>query len=340
LIGSDLVRGLWARRLERGDPPSLAASALASAWAFLAASRVARPVPLPEGARVIGVGGAVLGGAGKTPVAIALVAALAELGHPVALIGHAYKARPGRPRSVSTNDPVHEVGDDALAAAKALASRAPVFVAPSRADAMDLAVRSRKTLLVVDGLLQSSPRPLDDAILVLDGQTPFGAGFCPPAGDLRAPRGSLLAVTNHVVVLGDPISPDLPASALPLSSTIAALADAFGQTLPLESITRKKVGLLLGVARPERLVYALARLGVSPSATVMLADHASFGAFSLRRARRLDVSAWLTTGRCATKLPAHLGGAPVLSLVHHVDVCPLLPRLRALLGSRSEAGLC
>jgi tetraacyldisaccharide 4'-kinase len=265
-------------------------------------------------------------------LAIALARALADEGHRVALIGHAYRARPGGPRSVQTNDEVRLVGDDALAAARALDGKAEVFVAGSRAEAMDVAVRSGKTHLVVDGLLQASPRPLDDAVLVLDGQTPFGAGFCPPAGDLRAPRAALLAAADHVVALGDLGGADLPASALALSSTIAGLVDAEGRIHPLESILSQRVGLLVAVARPERLRLALARRGVALSAEVFLADHASFDARTLARAGRAGLSAWITTTRCATKLPPRIEGAPVLAMLHHVDVYPLLHRLSARRG--------
>src|SRR4051812_11551403 len=77
---ADDLRARAGRRLERGAPGSPIARALAGAWSAVAARAIARPLRLPEGARVVGVGGATLGGAGKTPVAIALARALAERG--------------------------------------------------------------------------------------------------------------------------------------------------------------------------------------------------------------------------------------------------------------------
>lgn len=335
----DSLRARLARRLERGITPSLPGRALAGAWAAFAAPRTARPVALPEGARILGVGGAVLGGAGKTPVAITLARALALEGHDVALVGHGYRADTSSPRRVLPGDPVSLVGDDALCAARALApTDTPVFVAKRRAEALALAVRSGKTFLVVDGLLQASPRRLDDAVLVLDGASPFGAGLCPPLGDLRAPASALLEAANHVVALGGACSPALPSSAVPLASSIDGALDATGRRHDLASLASRRVGLLVAIARPERLCAALAREGIHPLRVLCLADHARFDHKTLNRARDLGLDAWLTTARCATKLPPWLGGAPVLALDHRIDVEPLLVRL--LRGSREGAPAC
>ncbi len=324
----DRLRAHIARRLEQGIAPSPLGNALEGAWATIAAARVARPVTLPEGAHILGVGGAVLGGAGKTPVAITLARALALEGHPVALIGHGYRADTSSARHVLPDDPVSRVGDDALCAARALApTNTPVFVAKHRADALALAVRSGKTVLVVDGLLQTTPRRLDDAVLVLDGAAPFGAGHCPPLGDLRAPSNALLEAADHVVALGGRRSPALPVSAVPLASSIDGALDASGRRHALASLVSERLGLLVAIARPSRLLDALACAGIHPRSVITLADHARFGPRAIDHARFLGLDAWLTTARCATKLPPRLGGAPVLLLDHRVDVGPLLARL-------------
>jgi hypothetical protein len=44
------------------------------------------------------------------------------------------------------------------------------------------------------------------------------------------------------------------------------------------------------------------------------------------------VDAWITTARCATKLPDNLGGKPVLALDHRLDVGELVRRLASGAG--------
>jgi tetraacyldisaccharide-1-P 4'-kinase len=69
-----------------------------------------RPVRVPEGVRTVTVGGPTLGGSGKTRVAISIARTLASRGENVVLVGHAYRARPGRARFVSPQEDRKSVG--------------------------------------------------------------------------------------------------------------------------------------------------------------------------------------------------------------------------------------
>jgi hypothetical protein len=100
-----------------------------------------------------------------------------------------------------------------------------------------------------------------------------------------------------------------------------------GAPTPLAALRGLQLGLILAVARPGRVTAALARAGVRPAAEVILGDHASPGLRLLARAARAPVDAWLTTARCATKLPDAIGGRPVLALDHRVEVDALVERL-------------
>jgi tetraacyldisaccharide 4'-kinase len=324
----DVIRARVARRLERGIAfaPAHAAAAL---WAAIGARGIARPLRLPLETRVIGIGGAVLGGAGKTPLAVAVARALADRGERVALIGHAYRADPRGARVVAIDDAVAQVGDDALAAARLLVgARVPVIVAPDRQRAVDHAAALGLRVLVVDGLLQAAPARLAASVLVLDAAAPWGGGACPPAGDLRAPREALLAAADHVVVLGrGDRSAACPVEAIAIQSRIEGAIDARGDRSSLADLGRRRVGLFVAIARPGRIVAALRDAGIDPRPVIALADHAIPGAGDLARAAGTEVDMWLTTARCVVKLPAAIGGAPVLVLDHQIDVAPLCARL-------------
>lgn len=301
---------------------------LAGSWQAVADRRLARSLALPAEVHVIGIGSAVLGGAGKTPVAIALARALALGGHAVALVSHAYRANPRAPRRVTASDAVEEVGDDALHAARELeANEVAVVVGPSRQAALDHAAALGGRILVVDGLLQASPKRLAASVLVVDERAPWGSGACPPLGDLRASREALLAAADLVVVIGERVPSGLPRGTALTTSRLGGAIDGAGRPHTVEALRHASVGLLLGVARPERVLRMLQVNGITPAATVLLGDHARFAISDIDNSQLTRVDAWLTTGRCATKLPAWLGGAPVLSLVHEVDVGSVAQRL-------------
>jgi tetraacyldisaccharide 4'-kinase len=304
-----------ARRLESSGRRSAALRVLGSAWGAVSGPRVRGKLTLPHGARVIAIGGPTLGGSHKTPLAIAVARALAERGERVALVGHAYRAKPGSARLVDPRDDVRRVGDDALFAARALRPfGVEVVVAPTRQEALDCAAR-RALWLVVDGLLQARPRPVARSLLVLDELAPWGSGFCPPAGDLRAPRAALLAATDAVVAVVDgPCSPDRA------TSRLTGAIDSVGKRVAPSEL--RSFGLLLAIARPDRVARTLARRGLRATATIELADHAAPALAELERwaAKSAPVDVWLTTQKCATKLPPSIGRAPVLALDHRVEL--------------------
>jgi tetraacyldisaccharide 4'-kinase len=309
------ARAGLARRLESDRSPGVPARLLAAVWGTVSARGVARPLVLPRGVRAIGVGGAFLGGSCKTPFAIALTQALAARGCDVALVGHAYRARPGKARIVRPDDDVAEVGDDALFAARRLAgSGIDVFVGPSRQAAATFAAR-RARCLVFDGLLQIRPERLTRSILLLDGSRSWQSAHCPPAGDLRAPPSALLGAADLALVVGDGLANADVVTQLDRASY------ANGTTVSLAELRGAALGLVVAIARPDRVALALARRGVHPVATWVFPDHhrpttSELDAAVARTTHRID--AWLTTGKCATKLPSSLAGAPMLVLDHVV----------------------
>jgi tetraacyldisaccharide 4'-kinase len=334
-IASMTARAALARRLESNLPPALPARLLASVWSFVSARQIARPLVLAPGVRAIGVGGASLGGSCKTPFAIALVEALAARGSEVALVGHAYRARPGHARVVHSDDDVAEVGDDALFAARRLAaSQVDVIVGPSRQSAATFAAR-RARWLVFDGLLQARPERLAASLLLLDGAPPWHHGDCPPAGDRRAPLPALLRAADATIVVGDATGQGDVVSQLDR----ARFAD--GSAVPLSELRGAAVGLVLCIARPHRVVEGLARRGLYPVATLAFPDHHRPTPSELARATARTthrIEAWLTTGKCATKLPPVLGGAPVLTLEHALRLSDRLIDWVASLPSSPRRG--
>jgi tetraacyldisaccharide 4'-kinase len=321
-------RARIAERLERGGAGNLVLRAASRLWAAKASASLAKTLWIPARLRVVAVGSAVLGGAGKTPLSIAIARALSHAGERVAFVGHAYRARPTRSRIVSTSDALAEVGDDALFAARALEPDAvPVLVAPTRQAALDHAADIGATIAVVDGLLQARPERVEHALLVVDPTRPWGAGACPPLGDLRAPRTALLGCSDHLVALTHPGERPALEGVVAVPTSTRAACPVGGAPVPLGKLDGARIGLFLAIARPRRVERALAEAGVVPTTTILLGDHDAPGKRLLEAARRARVDVWLTTERCAEKLPAALGGSPVLALRQELDVTELVERL-------------
>jgi tetraacyldisaccharide 4'-kinase len=328
-----------ARLLETGRLRSPPSETLSRAWANLA--RASRPVVLPRGVAVVGVGGATLGGSYKTPLVLALARALNERGERVAVVGHGYgsrwRSRHSVPGCVGPGDSALSVGDDALWLYRELSRLGvPVIVGGSRSAALFFA-GTLAPRVIVDGLLQAEPERLALSVLALSADRPWGAGRCPPAGDLRASRAALLEATDVVTRVssgalpGGPghegerqFSPFLSAGSRPVvdvGSELLGAMDSDGQSVPLTLVAGRRVGVVLAVARPDRVLASLASLGIVPVQIRLFRDHAAPRPRLLLPsggASRPEV--WLTTSKCATKLGAAYEGAPVLVLAHRLTL--------------------
>ncbi|HEU4412276.1 MAG TPA: tetraacyldisaccharide 4'-kinase [Polyangiaceae bacterium] len=320
-------RGAWRRAadaLERGRAAPWAGARLASlVYERAAAARLDRDARRPRGpGRVVAVFGATLGGSWRTPLALALAEALAGRGLRVGFVAHGYGGRASaRGRLAGAGSDPREVGDEASLAARRLgAIDVPVLVGRARDEAWP-ALSGR--CVVVDGG-PGPPRASGLRVLALDGPKPWGAGACPPAGDLRAPAAALEASADLVVRIWDELD---AAAAGPDDAT-------YGLALP-GGLGGASAGVVTAIARPERFVRALRRRGVEPRLHVELADHAGPGA-----ARALDAAlarlptrpdVLLTTEKCKVWLPARAAGVPLLAVP-----CALRPP-RALVDRVAEA---
>lgn len=289
-----------ARALETGKWDGLMSRALASALAPVAARGLVRPAIVPAEVALVCVGGATLGGSGKTRVAIACARELAARGAKVALVGHAYRAAPRRARVVSVEDSLEDVGDEALVCARELAAvNVPVVIGPTRQAAIDHAVGLSPKLdaIVLDGPLavRGRSRHRTVSLLSVDANRPWGSGRLPPAGDLRAAREVLLGYADHVVVV------DATPSRVRWSSSGSA---------PLATLRTASIGLFTAIARPDRLVRALHAAGVRPREVLSVSDHGPLGK-SAARLLRAQVDGWVGTAKCALHLESTPLGVPV-----------------------------
>lgn len=235
-------------------------------WGVLSAKRVTVPVVV--------VGNVVAGGAGKTPVVMALAEHFLKRGIRVGIISRGYgRSTPGC-LEVSRERSAQEVGDE-----PALIHRrtgAPVFVAERRIDAaLALLARHPDTQIILsDDGLQHLALHRDLEIGVFD-ERGVGNGFLLPAGPLREPWPRKLDL-----VLRSGIEP-----AFEGYRTQRTLADhavtAIGAQVPLTGLTGPTTPLLAlaAIAQPEVFFSMLRAKGLTLEHTLALPDHYDFSSF-------------------------------------------------------------
>jgi tetraacyldisaccharide 4'-kinase len=260
-----LERGVLARLLW---PLSLLYGALAALDRWLHASGL-RPVQ-HAGVPVIVVGNVVAGGAGKTPVVMALARHLRSRGLAVGVVSRGYGRRTDDCREVEPGSDPHEVGDEPLLISRA--TGAPVFVARRRIDAAR-ALRQRHPatqLIVSDDGLQHHALARDLEICVFD-ERGTGNGWLLPAGPLREPWPRRCDLVLH-------------------TGTTAAFAEGFrgrraladhavradGSQMPLAALAGQRVIAVAGIARPQAFFDMLRARGIAPERCIALPDHYDF----------------------------------------------------------------
>jgi tetraacyldisaccharide 4'-kinase len=310
-----------AQSLEEGRDGPLS-SVIAAGWGRLAARRLVKDLSFPPRARVLAIGGSTLGGSGKTPLALASTEYLAQLGARVAFVGHAYRARPNAARIVRVDDDLGVVGDEALLAARTLAPLGiPVVVAPNRQAALDLAL-THADVVVLDGVAQIGPVAAHLALLAVDGARPWGAGRCPPCGDLRAPERALLAVCDRVVAFGATVP--LEGRPVDVVETRSAGAWAGDVLLDWDALRERRVGLWASLGRPERVVETLRSHGIRPVVTIGQGDHtvatASMCRQLVEQGLAVGVDVWVSTPKCALSLPPTLADVPMAVLARELTL--------------------
>jgi tetraacyldisaccharide 4'-kinase len=227
-------------------------------------------LPVP----VLVVGNVVAGGAGKTPVVLAIVQHLQQRGIHVGVISRGYGRRSQACLEVLPDSAVEDVGDEPALIRRT--TQAPVFVAARRAQAARaLLARHPQTQVIVcdDGLQHLSLRR-DLEIGVFDDRG-VGNGFLLPAGPLREPWPRQLDLLLHTgqqpAFAGFRARRSLASHAVRADGGQVSLA-ALGTEKPLLAVA--------AIAQPGAFFAMLRAQGLVLAKTVALPDHADFSGWT------------------------------------------------------------
>src|SRR5712671_4405719 len=326
---------------------------LGACYGAIAARNMARPgrkAPVP----VICVGNFTLGGAGKTPTAIALARLLLESGHRPFFLSRGYGGRVAGPVRIDHPHPtLHlrergrlartledaggapalpggsvgwgDVGDEALL----LARVAPTVVARRRPAGVKAAAEGGADTIIMDDGLQNPSVDKDLAIAVVDGRRGIGNGRIFPAGPLRAPLEAQLDHIDAVLLVGpagraaeraiDTAQrrgvPVLHGELHPAPDVVAALAG-------------KPVLAFAGIADPDKFFATLEAHGIPAAIRKPFPDHHRYAADEMSAlvdcARRNGLTP-VTTEKDLARLR---GNPAAADLIERSAVLPVTLRFR------------
>ena len=257
--------------------PGLAAALLAPLGALygaVARRRLARP-SARAGVPVICVGNFTLGGAGKTPTALAIVAMLAQAGEQVFCLSRGYGGSNAGPKRVDAHaDAAAEVGDEALLLARA----APTVVAHDRVAGAARAKEQGASVIVMDDGLQNASLVKDFTLAVVDGRRGIGNARVFPAGPLRAPLGAQLARSDALLVVGAGDG----AGAVMAAAMARGRPVLHGKLVPDaaagEALKARRVLAFAGIGDPEKFFASVREAGIEVARTLAFPDHHRFTA--------------------------------------------------------------
>lgn len=210
-------------------------------------------LPVP----VVVVGNIVVGGAGKTPLVIALVEALRRRGFKPGVVSRGYGGEGHGPRLLDARPDPRRVGDEpALIRAR---TGVPVAVGADRPAAARLLLAHAVDVVIADDGLQHLALARNVEICVVDGARRFGNGRLLPAGPLREPVSRLRWV-GHVVCNGyAPQAGEVPMR-LALGDAVALVDPALRR--PLGMFGAQRVHAVAGIGNPARFFDALKLSGL------------------------------------------------------------------------------
>ena len=196
---------------------------ISSIYGLAAARRMRHGRRERTGMPVLCVGNPTVGGAGKTPIAIALAQQARRMGLEPGFLSRGHGGSLGKPHLVDLHhDSAKSTGDEPLL----LAAEAPTAVTPNRSAGARLLIAEGCDFLIMDDGFQSARIHYDYGLLVVDAQRGLGNGHIIPGGPVRAPLIDQLRHADAVIRMGkgdaaDPVVRLAARAALPIYHAVA-----------------------------------------------------------------------------------------------------------------------
>lgn len=254
--------------LQRLSVPALLLSPIAGLYGAVAGRRMRGAPKATAPVPVVCIGNYVVGGAGKTPTALAIARIARGMGLKPGFLTRGYGGKAPPPLLV---DPaLHgatEVGDEALL----LAAAGPVVVSPDRPAGLPLLAEQGVDLIIMDDGFQNPSLRKDLTLIVVDGTAGIGNGRVIPSGPLRAPLRTQIVRSDAVVVVGPGKAGDRMVRRIARAGRIV-LRGAITPAVQRDWGERSFLAFA-GIGRPEKFFNTLDRAGVPLADVKGFPDH-------------------------------------------------------------------
>ncbi len=268
---------------------------------------------------VICIGNPTLGGAGKTPVAIAIARRLRRRRLKPGFLSRGYGATITRPTLVPREGRAIDYGDEPMLLAKV----APTVVSPNRAWGAELLGDSGIDVIVMDDGFQNPSITKDLSILVVDAQTGIGNAQVFPAGPLRMRIAPQIALADAVIVLGNGEAAEPVASQARLRGLPVIRGHLKPDSSRMAGLAGKRVFAFAGIGRPQKFFDTLRAGGADVVGVREFDDHHPYSdadAAVLRDLARARDAVLVTTQKDAVRL---VGSRPLEALRRRCKVLPV-----------------
>ena len=272
---------------------------------------------------VVVIGNLTVGGAGKTPLVIATVKALRNIGFCPGVVSRGYRRQSQRSARATVDSDPDEVGDEPALIARL--AGVPVAVDSNRPRAVDILLNDTSVdVIVSDDGLQHLRMGRSVEIAVIDDKRRFGNGRLLPAGPLREPKSRLdsvdIVVRNGGIASSEEFSMRLTlASARNLTSN---------EERPLSDFSGSSVTALAGIADPDNFFGQLRECGIDVTG-MPFPDHHRYSMSELEPLRGITV---LMTAKDAVKC-RRVGDSHWWEVGQAIDIEPaFIEQLRELLN--------
>ena len=214
---------------------------------------------------VICIGNIVVGGAGKTPVAIKIGELLKISGYNPHFISKGYAGIIQRSTLVKAWHSPKSVGDESLL----LSEIAPTWIGKDRNNSIKLAKNMGADCIIMDDGFQNPTIHKDFSIIVINASQEFGNKRVMPAGPLRESIKRGLSRTNLIIVIGE-IKNSLQKN---IPDHIPIIQAKFKINNENKIFKGQKITAFAGIAYPEKFFTSLREQGAKIIKEITYPDH-------------------------------------------------------------------